>query len=131
MKKIYTQYVRPEKKGETNSGELKVELKGYVPPQKQVENLMIAGKRLEDYRREAYDFGYGEKADDNYVDPTRKPDFDLADASRLADESNKKLKEQADKINAETKAKKEAEKAEYESWLKEKNKKKQAEESEA
>lgn len=94
---------------EKNTGELKVETSGYIPAKNQIETLIQAGMRLSEYRREAYDFGHGEPVDDNYVDPTRSPNFDLADAHELTvqveknikttnDENIRKKKEKDDKV---------------------------------
>jgi len=80
--KIYTHFRRPEKKPEMNDGLTITESAGYIPPKKQIENLINAGKRLQAFRKEMYDFPEGEDVDDAFEDPTRRPGFDLADASR-------------------------------------------------
>jgi hypothetical protein len=71
-------------RGEENSGKSKVETAGYIPAQVQIERLILAGKRLSDFRREQYDFGADEQVPDDFVDPTRSPGYDLADAARDA-----------------------------------------------
>lgn len=51
-----------------------------IPSTKEVIELMIqAGKRL--YESSLYDFD--DEVDENYEDPTRQPDFDMADASMI------------------------------------------------
>jgi len=72
-----------EIKGEFNSGETIVERAGYMPPKIQIEAMINAGRRLNEARAEQFDFPDG-KIDDNFVDPTRDPNFDLADATRLS-----------------------------------------------
>lgn len=73
-------------KGEVNSGELKVETAGYVPADKLVKRMIDAGKRLAMIR--ASGAGYGDEGladgEEPVVDPTADADFDLADASNLA-----------------------------------------------
>lgn len=52
---------------------------------------MLAGQRLVSSRRESYDFPDGQ-IDETYYDPTRKKDFDLADAFQMAEISKQSLK---------------------------------------
>ena len=66
-----TRYVRPEPVYENCGSELLVERAGYISPKKQIEQFMLAGKRLEAFRREMYDFPDGE--DTGEFDPTRAP----------------------------------------------------------
>lgn len=83
MPKFYTAYERPDPQLEPGGGESIVETAGYVPAEVQIMDMMAAGRRLGEYRRERYDFGAGEKVPEDYYDPTRSPAFDLADASAL------------------------------------------------
>lgn len=100
MVEIMTNYLRPERRKEAGGGPRIVEASGYIPTKVQVENMMIAGQRLNDYRREQYDYSEGDSVPDDVVpDPTRNPEFDLADATRLGREANARI----------DKAKKEAE----------------------
>lgn len=56
---------------------------GYIPVDIQVKNMILAGQRLGEYRREAYDFESGvDVPDDVDIDPTRSPYFDLADGTQ-------------------------------------------------
>lgn len=66
---------------EKNSGKSIVESAGYIPAQKRIENMILAGQRLVDSRKEQYDFD-GE-VDEDYTDPSRSPNFDMADASMM------------------------------------------------
>lgn len=66
---------------EVNSGETLVEKAGYEPAKIKIENMILAGQRLSDYRKSQYDFE-GE-IDEDFIDPTRSPNFDLADATQL------------------------------------------------
>ena len=81
-----------------NSGEKLVETAGYIPAQKRIENLMLAGQRLVTSRQAMYDCPGGEDFDDSLpCDPTRSGDFDLADGTQMALGVNARLAEQADK----------------------------------
>lgn len=66
---------------ERNSGQRLVEKQGYISAQKRIENLMLAGRRLDIARKEQYDFPDG-VIDENAYDPTRRPDYDLAEATQ-------------------------------------------------
>jgi len=103
---------RPKSHGLSGFSPSKAESAGYIPPKIQIENMILAGKRLDDARKEQYDFGPDDKIDENFVDPTRNPNFDMADASALADQVKENLQASAkkrDKAIAESKAKAEAE----------------------
>lgn len=80
--KFFNQWVRPPKKPEKMDPLTITESRGYIPPHVQVENLLQAGRRLVEFRKEQYDFPPGEKPDESFEDPTRRPGYDLADASR-------------------------------------------------
>lgn len=67
-------------KPEQNDGKSLVESAGYISAQKRIENMILAGQRLSDYRKSSYDFKPGQEIDDNFFDPTRKGNYDLADA---------------------------------------------------
>lgn len=66
---------------ENNSGKRLVEKQGYISAQQRIENLMLAGRRLDFARKEQYDFPDG-NIDENAFDPTRRRDYDLADATQ-------------------------------------------------
>jgi len=80
--KLFTHWRRPPKHPEEMDPLTKTESAGYIPPKKQIENLIEAGRRLQEYRKEMYDFPEGEDVDESYEDPTRGPGYDLADFSR-------------------------------------------------
>lgn len=101
--KIYTQRLRPTKEEkkqwiEKNTGEIIVERSGYIPARKRIENLMLAGQRLIESRHAMYDFNAGEPIDENFYDPTREKDFDLADATRIQNDLEAK-KNAANKLD--------------------------------
>lgn len=107
---------------EINSGEIKVDKLGYLPAKKRIENMMLAGQRLKDYRQSQYDFPDG-KIDLTYNDPTRKPGYDMADAFQDSLEIDAKLAQQQAEAQAQKIAEKtaqdeaeKAEKAQYEAW---------------
>lgn len=91
-------------KPEQNSGELKTERAGYIPAQKRIENLMLAGQRLVSSRKEMYDFPDG-KIDEFYDDPTRKKNFDLAEAFQAGLVADHNLKASQDALKASRDAK--------------------------
>ena len=68
---------------------------GYIPPQVQIENMMLAGQRLDQSRKAMYDFASEDEIDEDASDPTRRGNFDLADASQMAMETEMSLRDQA------------------------------------
>nr|QJB20220.1 MAG: hypothetical protein [Microvirus sp.] len=75
-----------------NNGKIITETAGYISAQKRIENLMLAGQRLIASRNAMYDF-QGEIDPNAECDPTRRGEFDLADASQeLLRISNKEPK---------------------------------------
>jgi len=75
------------------------ETAGYMPTKVRIENLINAGVRLDNYRREAYDFAPGEEATD-YYDPTRRQGFDPADGSEMERNIKKRQEERAEILKA-------------------------------
>jgi len=75
-----TKYQRIEVPAEKNSGELLVEQE-FVSTERQILSMLRAGERLRVYRKESCDLQDGEE--DFILDPTREPNFDLADASQI------------------------------------------------
>lgn len=59
----------------------KVEKAGYVSSQKRIEQLIVAGKRLVVARDEMYDTIKEVDIDAVEIDPTRRPGYDISDAS--------------------------------------------------
>lgn len=77
-----TRYARPiSAPAEAVDSKSKTETAGYIPADVQILRLIEAGKRLDAYRKEAYDFNPDEEVPDDFIDPTRSGSFDLADAS--------------------------------------------------
>ena len=68
---------------------------GYIPPQEQIESMILAGQRLNEARASQYDFASEDDIDEDASDPTRRGNFDLADASQLAMETEMSLRDQA------------------------------------
>lgn len=102
-----THYERTRSAPEKNSGICKVDRAGYISSQKRIENLINAGMRLVESRREQYDFP-GNEFDPDFEDPTRSKNFDMADASQMdyavkermaAAARNKAVQEQAAKAS--------------------------------
>lgn len=107
---------------EINSGEIKVDSLGYIPAKKRIENMMLAGQRLKDYRQSTYDFPDG-KIDTKFNDPTRSPSYDMADAFQDVLQIDAKLASQKAEAEAEALKQKQlqdeadkASQAEFEAW---------------
>lgn len=111
-----TKYQNRVSKHEINLGPKKVETAGYIPPKRQIEEMIMAGRRLNEAREDMYDFPDEKSIDPNFTDPTRDPGFEMADASRLAREAEHNLKrskrEHEEKLADEIAAKKAAQDAE-------------------
>jgi len=78
---INTHYERKKNPPHPGGGGSKVDRAGYISGQKRIENLMNAGARLVQSRREMYDFPDGE-VDEDFYDPTRNKNYDLADGTQ-------------------------------------------------
>lgn len=100
--KFNTPYERIKDLPEINKGKRMVEIAGYIPANKRIENIINAGQRLVLSRSEQYDFPDGN--DDGSTDPTRKLDFDMAEASTLYNVAFDRI-EQARKYASEAKLK--------------------------
>lgn len=94
-----TQYDRVRQPAETNSGITLVERAGYISAQVRIENLMLAGQRLVQARKEMYDFPDG-KIDFDFNDPTRRKNYDLADGFQDGLKVEAKLKAQREAVKA-------------------------------
>lgn len=90
----YTKDKRPDKKLEINHGDEIVETAGYRSAEVQISEMLNAGKRLVDYRKQRYEFGGEEVIPTDYEDPTRRPGFDMADASMLEKVARDRIKGQ-------------------------------------
>ena len=75
-------YDRMKQKPERNSGKQNVELKGFITNEQRIQNIINAGNRLMAARSQQYDFLPGQKVDENAVDKTRNPGYDMADMSQ-------------------------------------------------
>jgi len=94
---FYTKLIRPEPVYEDIDPYSKVETAGYSSAERQITDMIRAGIRLGEYRREMYDFEDGEKIDDEYFDPTRRRNYDMADASNDLRVVSRRLSDKADK----------------------------------
>lgn len=74
-----THYKRNPSPPECNSGEKLVEVAGYITAQQRIEAIINAGHRLNEYRKEQFDFQ--DELDEDFEDPTRSKNFDRADAT--------------------------------------------------
>lgn len=77
---FYSQVVRPEKVHKKYSQETKVE-PYYMTSKKRIEQMILAGERLHQYKSTDFDFPDGQ-IDESFVDKTRMPGYDMADATQ-------------------------------------------------
>lgn len=92
----YDNYNRPEVKYEKPYGKNPVEPGASLPVRVQIEQMIGAGRKLNESRANQFDFDEGaEVPDDVQPDPTRNPEFDLADATQIAKATAHNLREQA------------------------------------
>ena len=75
-----TKYTHEKSPGEVNLGKNLVEKAGYIPAQARIENMILAGQRLIEHRKELYDFSDGKDIDESFTDPTRSKNYDMSDA---------------------------------------------------
>ena len=75
-----TKYTHEKSPGEVNLGKNLVEKAGYIPAQARIENMILAGQRLVEHRKEMYDFSDGQDIDETFSDPTRSKNYDMSDA---------------------------------------------------
>lgn len=75
-----TKYTHQKSPGEVNLGKKLVERAGYIPAQARIENMILAGQRLIEHRKEMYDFSDGNDIDETFSDPTRSKNYDMTDA---------------------------------------------------
>ena len=80
----------------TPDPESETEQAGYIPPKVQIENMILAGQRL-DHARSQYDFESEEDIDEDLYDPTRSGNYDLADATQSSLGVEARLREAAEK----------------------------------
>lgn len=79
--KFYTRFERKRDPAETNNGVRKVETAGYIPAKDRITNMILAGHRLVDSRKEQYDFEQG-KEDPDYIPVHRRRAYDPAEATQ-------------------------------------------------
>lgn len=90
---VYSHFKRPKDVKEINSGEQITETAGYIPADVQIQDMIAAGMRLGEYRREMYDFDANEEVPEEYFDPTRSPGVDVVDVERAGLAINAKIAE--------------------------------------
>lgn len=103
-------YIHQYKKGrkidaEKGGGEKIVDASGYIPAEVQINAMIQAGMRLDQSRRDLYDYE-GEENDvvdmaEIPFDITRTPNFDMAEGHQLKMAAEMRLKEQAKKKKVE------------------------------
>lgn len=101
MPEVFDQFNPPPYDGAKMGGESLVEPEGYIPAEKQIANMLLAGERLIAGRREAYDFGPDEDVPDDIDIRTRRPGYDMADGTQdllLVAQRLKEQEEEASKI---------------------------------
>ena len=80
-----TKYTHEKSPGEVNLGKNLVEKAGYIPAQARIENMILAGQRLVEHRKEMYDFSDGKDIDEAFSDPTRSKNYDMSDAFLMSE----------------------------------------------
>jgi hypothetical protein len=71
-----------------------VERSGYLPAKNQIENLILAGRNLKEWRNSQYHYPNGEIDENDVPDPTLSSDYDMADAFQDVLVLEEKLKNQ-------------------------------------
>lgn len=104
MKEPFSTFNPPPASAEVMSDISDVETAGYLPADVQIEQLIDAGRRLGEYRKERYDLESTEDFDDIEPDPTRSGNFDMADATVLQRVVNGRLEQQKADFDAKAKA---------------------------
>ena len=103
---VATPVLHPFYEGEMNDGSTMTE-QTYIPLKDQIEAMLLAGRQLEAYRKELYDFSPEEDVDEGFDDPTRYQGWDAADAAveraRLLGKRDRLLKAAAVKAAEEAK----------------------------
>lgn len=74
-------------KAEKNLGKKITEQSGYIPPEKQIRDMIAAGVRL-NASRNLYDFKDDKEDDGTYIDITRDRGIDMAEVSQLQAAAN-------------------------------------------
>lgn len=68
----------------------------HLPAWRQIQNILDAGERFMEYRKENYHFGFDEEVPADFYDRTLEPGFDIVDAANLLEEvSDRRLKQEA------------------------------------
>lgn len=78
-----TRYTTEPFKGEKNNGQYLVDPTGYIPAKRQIENMLFAGRTLDQSRLEDYDFTKGDKLEYREEFDLRSPDADFTTADKL------------------------------------------------
>lgn len=81
----------------------KTESIGHVPNHTRIRNILAAGRALADYRRGIFGTDLVPPGQEPEVDPTMRPGYDLADASRDLQEVRAKAQSKAAKAAADKK----------------------------
>lgn len=91
---LYSSTNRPPSKPNKTGGKKLVETAGYVPTERRINEMILAGRRLSAYREDQFD-SYSTNEDDIPIDPTRKMGLDRADITRMEQELAPRLKKKA------------------------------------
>jgi len=92
-----TTYARSPHSPEKHNGERIVETAGHMTNKQKIESILDAGKRLVEYRKQQFDFE--DEIDENFSDPTRSKNFDMADATILGRDAKNRLEAQKKAYN--------------------------------
>lgn len=86
MSRFKSQFNYQFSRGEINNHDFMIDPTGYIPPKRQIENMLYAGALLDQSRLDDFDFREGEELAYRKEFDVRKPDFDRVDASRIMSE---------------------------------------------
>lgn len=74
MPEIYDWYKRPPEVLEINSGDEIVEKEGYIPADQMIDEMISAGIRLNNARKEMYDYETADEVPDDAIPTNNFPD---------------------------------------------------------
>nr|QJB18789.1 MAG: hypothetical protein [Microvirus sp.] len=97
---LQTRYSLGKRFPEKNSGESLVETVGYVSTQKRIESMILAGQRLEQIKKQKYDFPDPKNINFDLYDHTRSKNYDMADAFQELEMVKQRQKERKEASQA-------------------------------
>lgn len=87
-----TQYDWRKDLPEIFSSDSIIDPSGYISPKQRITNLIRAGERLDQYRRELYDLQHDQEDDGIWMDEMRAPGLDYADITQIQRRAMERIK---------------------------------------